>query len=222
MPLSIMDPITAFPIEIVTRIFSWLDAADICQASLVSRSWRLICNQESIWQELCQRSWSNKKGVAPTLQPRADYSGDCAYRLTADELLTILELRKQEFRSESTAELVEIVQRTTPSLTKAVANFRSKWKANYAFAQTDSRRCDISIEEVCGEWVLEVGRIQKCDPIDVSFNEDYTYYSENTGQLKWDFCGKYVRIEDFPPLKPSRTSDWGWKLSCPYFDLYSK
>ncbi|KAK9674720.1 hypothetical protein K7432_016962 [Basidiobolus ranarum] len=217
------DPIILLPVEVTTRILGLLDATDLCNASLVSRSWKYVCDEECLWMNLCQSVWVDKRGMSLTIQPRADFSGDCAHRLTLPELKLILSLRKQETNgSEDKIKLVELVQKTTPCLTKAVADFHSKWKACYAFAQADYSRKDITIEDICGEWVLEVGKTQKCDLIDVSFNRDYTYYSENTGILKWNFYGKLLQIEDFPPLRPSRTTNWGWKLSCPYFNFYTK
>ncbi|ORX90141.1 hypothetical protein K493DRAFT_305176 [Basidiobolus meristosporus CBS 931.73] len=116
----------------------------------------------------------------------------------------------------SGAEILHALQETSSSSPPA----KSTWKSCYTLAKKESRRSSVTVNDVVGDWILQVGARQRCDPILAHFRSDFGFYSENTGTLKWEKVGNTVILPDLPPLQVSRTADWGWKLHCPYFTFH--
>ncbi|ORX64671.1 hypothetical protein K493DRAFT_343321 [Basidiobolus meristosporus CBS 931.73] len=113
-------------------------------------------------------------------------------------------------------EILHALQETSSSSPPA----KSTWKSCYALAKKESRRTSVTVNDVVGDWILQVGARQRCDPILAHFRSDFGFYSENTGTLKWEKVGNTIILPDLPPLQVSRTADWGWKLHCPYFTFH--
>ncbi|KAK9680571.1 F-box and WD repeat domain containing 8 [Basidiobolus ranarum] len=205
-------PLSLSP-ELLVIIFSYLPAPDLCSCALVSLEWRVLSNDESLWFALCKRSWENKKSWLRTLR-QMSLPSDGVRHLPAAEVSLAL-------KSNELLLGLNHAQQTALMNTKSPINPQPKWKLRYTSALRESQRTQITTKDICGEWVLQVGIRQKCDPIHAQFCPDFSYCSENTGSLKWELVGNTVCIQDFPPLCVTRTSDWGWRLSCPYFTFYS-
>ncbi|KAK9761647.1 hypothetical protein K7432_013306 [Basidiobolus ranarum] len=200
-------PLSLSP-ELIVIVFSYLPASDLFSCALVSQEWRALSNEESLWFALCKSSWKNKKSWLRVLR-QMDLPKDSIHRLSASGIDVAFESNELLFGLNYAQQV-------------ALTNIKSpKWMLRYTSAVQESQRKQITPKDMCGEWVLQVGIRQKCDPIQAQFHPDFTYYSENTGSLKWEIIDNTVRIQDFPPLCVTRTSDWGWKLSCPYFTFYS-
>ncbi|ORX92990.1 hypothetical protein K493DRAFT_302960 [Basidiobolus meristosporus CBS 931.73] len=171
-------------------IFSYLLDHDLCRCSVVSRKWRTISNNESLWRSLCKESWEGKKG----------WSG--LANLSVDQVASAL------------------VTKNALSAAKLPLNDHVSWKLWLQLSHKDSQRTCITVDEMCGDWILHIGINQKCDPIPTRFESDFSFSSENTGVLKWEMVGNAIKLPDFPPLQVARTADWGWRLYCPYFAFY--
>ncbi|KAK9765520.1 F-box and WD repeat domain containing 8 [Basidiobolus ranarum] len=211
------------PVEVILNIFQYLGASDLSHCSLVSQQWRLLSNTETLWFNLCKETWKDKK-FSLKIQANADFSGDCVHRLDPTEIEQILSSRElsQPFFFKNNGCPFELIQSTTPKQTKSLGKFQSKWKSSYAFAQWDSQRAILTLDDIYGEWLLNSGPRQRCEPVRAWFYEDLTYDSGNTGSIDWELVDNFVHIQHFPPLEGVRTADWGWKLSCPYFSFYKE
>ena len=51
--------ITDFPIEILMRIFSYLDVKDLCYCGQVCKDWKMISNFDSLWSRIAQKKYQN-------------------------------------------------------------------------------------------------------------------------------------------------------------------
>ncbi|KAI9225795.1 MAG: WD40 repeat-like protein [Piptocephalis tieghemiana] len=59
-PLLRIDIVGVVPVEISHRILSHLDAQSLCRAACVSRRWRALANDDSLWKRLCAQHIDRK------------------------------------------------------------------------------------------------------------------------------------------------------------------
>lgn len=53
-----------------TLIFPWLDGKGLCQASRVSKKWKLLAENESLWKNLCKRQWNAERSLSDSWKSR--------------------------------------------------------------------------------------------------------------------------------------------------------
>lgn len=70
-PLLICDFLTELPDELALRVLEFADFESLCNASQVSRRWRKLCLDQSVWKSLFQRSgwYYNRKLIRSYLDP---------------------------------------------------------------------------------------------------------------------------------------------------------
>ncbi|CDS04105.1 hypothetical protein LRAMOSA07060 [Lichtheimia ramosa] len=59
-PLLRIDMTAILPPEIVVKIFSYLDAQSLCAACQVSRRWKSLADDDSLWHRMCQQHIDKK------------------------------------------------------------------------------------------------------------------------------------------------------------------
>lgn len=55
-----IDFISALPVEISDKILSYLDTVSLCKAAQVSRQWRLLADDDSVWHRMCEQHIDRK------------------------------------------------------------------------------------------------------------------------------------------------------------------
>lgn len=143
---------------------------------------------------------------------RANYTL-IANDLSVKELKLILAERRVNYQHLlEKQEFAELVIKTTP---KSTGPIHGRWKASYIAAELDSKRTTIEKHELCSKkWSFRFKQWpQDQAGLSAKFKEDYTYQSDLLdGDMRWRFYAGDVQVEQYPPLKPSRTRDWGWRL----------
>ncbi|KAF7725610.1 hypothetical protein EC973_009488 [Apophysomyces ossiformis] len=59
-PLLRIDPINVLPTEICIKIFTYLDAQSLCAAAQVSKRWRTLADDDSLWHRMCEQHIDKK------------------------------------------------------------------------------------------------------------------------------------------------------------------
>lgn len=55
-----IDFISALPVEISDKILSYLDTVSLCKAAQVSRQWRTLADDDSVWHRMCEQHIDKK------------------------------------------------------------------------------------------------------------------------------------------------------------------
>ena len=69
-----MIEILSLPDELLLRIFSYLKVKDLCTCSLVSKKFRDISEDDTLWKELCRITWKGKYLMNFELFYKGDFS----------------------------------------------------------------------------------------------------------------------------------------------------
>ncbi|KAI7905857.1 quinon protein alcohol dehydrogenase-like superfamily [Cokeromyces recurvatus] len=59
-PLLCIDFTTIFPTEITKQIFSLLDATSLCSAAQVSKHWKSLADDDTLWHRMCEQHINRK------------------------------------------------------------------------------------------------------------------------------------------------------------------
>ncbi|KAI8645212.1 quinon protein alcohol dehydrogenase-like superfamily [Parasitella parasitica] len=59
-PLLCTDFTAVFPPEITKQVFSLLDASSLCAAAQVSRHWKLLADDDTLWHRMCEQHINKK------------------------------------------------------------------------------------------------------------------------------------------------------------------
>ncbi|CEP17221.1 hypothetical protein [Parasitella parasitica] len=59
-PLLCIDFTAVFPPEITKQVFSLLDASSLCAAAQVSRHWKLLADDDTLWHRMCEQHINKK------------------------------------------------------------------------------------------------------------------------------------------------------------------
>ncbi|TEB11614.1 WD40 repeat-like protein [Coprinellus micaceus] len=54
------DPLLVLPLELSTRIFSYLDARDLCTAAQVCRKWKEVSEDNTLWKAVYERTFGSR------------------------------------------------------------------------------------------------------------------------------------------------------------------
>ena len=207
------------PNEILRSIFRYLSPEDLSRTALVCKKW-FNTPVESLWKFWCQYRWKSKKNMKLELFQHANYSL-VIKELSVKELKSILTRRNVKYQHLiEKSEFADLVLKTT---TKLAVPAHGKWKSSYINAELDSKRTAISKYELCSKkWNFRFKEWTREQPgMMARFNEDYTYTSDlMNANMRWRFYAGDVQVEQYPPLSPSRTADWGWKLENEYVEFY--
>lgn len=55
-----IDPFVTFPREISLKVLAYLDATSLCRAAQVSRHWKALADDNTLWREICQQHIGTK------------------------------------------------------------------------------------------------------------------------------------------------------------------
>jgi hypothetical protein len=203
------------PPELLQLILSYLDAKALARVARVCAALRENADAEHLWRDLCRQRWQGKTLMVHEVQYRANLAHPAAAAaLTVGELKHILRMRRVPVDGvlREKSDLVAAVRRSCPEVAFRVP-LHSKWKASYAAAELDARRCELTMDELTAyPWRFQFK--QQRDMSMVSrFTKDFRYHSLDHN-FDWRFYGQeYVQVAQFPPLRISRTADdWGWQL----------
>jgi len=180
--------LSILPTEIILEILSYLKPYELVVAANTSKKWTQLSDSDCLWIEQCHRNWKNKQMHAGAL--------------------SALSLSSRTY--------------CHPLCINTTSNGNMPWKTRFIIAEKDAIRTEITKEELCQHhwrFTFKVGvfgnGMYQAYPV---FTQNNELVMEHHGVMKWQFVenNKYVQVEQYPPLKPSRTSDWGWKLENPY------
>ncbi|KAJ3354047.1 hypothetical protein HDU91_005825 [Kappamyces sp. JEL0680] len=149
-----VNSIQEFPNEIILNVFSYLRTAqELVRVGTVCRQWHKVAGENVLWRALCAQRWKDKQGMTLELHYRADYT-DIHHTLSIKEIKEILRKRSVYMKGLlERSEFVELLLKTTPATTKG--RWAPKWKAAYITAELDSKRTEITKDELCSRhWKL--------------------------------------------------------------------
>jgi len=222
-------------------------ALTVC--SRVCRDWRAAARADALWKPLCQARWWAKQGFIPTeLNASACLP---VGELSAKELKLVLKRRsvdmsglfeKQQYRDAAAATnfadgTLPWLQQTERELLPSWLPLAGKWKASFAFAESDvRRRGSLTRLELTGrEWTMRfrgggqlpdgreyvLSRFRK----DLRYSSTMDAYMEanhpGMGAMTWQFCDDRtdgprrpaVQVASYPPLVIERLDDFSWTLT---------
>ena len=214
-PLTVLD----LPPELLQVVFSYLDVQSLCRATQVCVAFRDNADVEYLWRDLCARRWRGKKLAVHEVSHKANLSHPAAAAaLTVSELKSILRLRHVQVAGvlREKGDLVAAVRKSCPEVAFRIP-LPTKWKASYAAAELDSRRCEISMDELTSfPWKMYFKHSPTMMMVS-RFTKDFRYHSMDHN-FDWRFYSQeYIQIAQFPPLRISRVADdWGWQLENHY------
>ena len=208
------------PPELLQRTFSYLDARALCRVARVCTVFRDNANADVLWRELCRRRWLDKHYMVHEVFWRANLSHPAAVsKLTVGELKAVL--RKRHIQVEGVlrekSDLIASVCRPHIDAQFGIP-LPSKWKASFAAAELDARRCEITMEELTTHaWRITLKHFPPGMYQAAKFTKDFRYLSDEYN-FSWKFWGsEHVQIAQFPPLRATRLPDaWGWRLTNDY------
>jgi hypothetical protein len=147
--------------EIIEKIFYSLNIRETIKVEYVCTDWRRISGSDSLWKHNCSRLWRTKCLMplpttlcAMSLLPSVNYSPIVA-NLTVREIKAILHARKQNYHGLFEKEdLVRLLETSTPQyVLQCSPLIQAKWKANFVCSFLDSRRSEITKDELCSiKW----------------------------------------------------------------------
>ncbi|KAL2913710.1 hypothetical protein HK105_206726 [Polyrhizophydium stewartii] len=210
-----VDIVARLPPEMALRILGELPVEDVVRCLGVSRTWNKLARDDSIWRELCRKRWADKFNHPHELHVRVDYT-NLARDLSVREIKRILARRgiTSAAKCVEKGELVELLKHTTPYGSPKV-RLSPKWLASYAVAELDSKRTEISVEELTSvEWRM---RLAQGWPSHMStsarFYSDGTYDAAIFDRpMRWKFNNGRPQVAEYPPHHCTRTAEWGWIL----------
>ncbi|TPX53091.1 hypothetical protein PhCBS80983_g06363 [Powellomyces hirtus] len=135
------------PPELLSKIFSYLDADFLACASGVCRLWNEMANSDVIWKHLCATRFPLLRHQPLDLHPRADYAR-LTPTLTVKEMKGILARRHVRIPRGAVekTELVQLVKDTKPAGGPRGA-WTGKWKSTYIVAELDVGRTRLTVQE---------------------------------------------------------------------------
>ncbi|KAJ3098231.1 hypothetical protein HDU97_004183 [Phlyctochytrium planicorne] len=225
-----MDLISQLPDELSIKCLSFgLGPKALSRCSKVSRRWHLLATDDSLWKVQCRKRWAGKKHCPYRLHPSVDYT-TLLDLLSVREMKEILTSRKVDLKGVTEkSEIKDLVRTTTPKKAPVQTNilWPSKWKASFIVAELDSKRIELTKEELCSlNWTFKMlySDWPEDHVVKAKFNRDYSYESDmlfGDRKMSWRFYLKDVQVEQYPPLKVYRTNDWGYILTNNYAIFHS-
>jgi len=207
------------PPELLQRVLAYLDARELCRATQVCRFFRANADVEPLWRALSAARWRGKKLLTHEVSYRANLAHPAAAAaLTVGELKGILRRRRVQVAGvlREKSDVIEAVRRSCPEVAFRVP-LPSKWKASYAAAELDARRCEMTMDELTSfPWRMHFKHQPGLSMV-ARFTTTFRYYSTEHN-FDWRFYShEYIQVAQFPPLRMSRTADdWGWQLENHY------
>jgi hypothetical protein len=154
--------------EIIEKIFFYLNIRDTISVERVCTDWKRISGSDSLWKHNCARLWRTKcltpSTAHMTLLPTVNYT-PLLSSLTVREIKGVLCARKIDYHGLcEKEELVALLESSTPPhVIQASPLIHAKWKANFVCSYLDSRRSEITKDELCSiKWYV-------CDSISLLF-----------------------------------------------------
>jgi len=226
-------------LDVQYQIIDYLDHRDLLVVSAVYSAWNNIINNNndnSVWKKFSDGVWEgkyNRPSSSSTLLDRIKVLSMADLKKQLQRVDTSRCLEKKEYQSMFLAHLLFNLRSVSPPSGHYTRYrcFYPQWsmkldeyKATYYHAHKDFRRIELFMSELCKiKWSFHF-KSHDFDEVDdteqswtTEFNEDYTMISQLHQQvMKWKFVdtpnGRHIRVEQYPPLKPSRTSDGSWRM----------
>jgi len=217
------------PFEVSILIFSRLSFVDLCSCAMVSKAWKQMAEDETLWQRQCALVWDGKishpplfkaspNGPVPLLSLKADFT-NCLPSLSSKELRAILArrnvptdtlLEKQDFFTS--------VLESTPTMWPRLG-ISSKWKASFAAEWIDCGRTFITEADLTSyAWKLLFkgsGEVhQGTFDTDHCWRQgpefpDFPYRFLDSGNPP----NRRIQVSRFPEHSAKRDpANWGWIL----------
>lgn len=186
-----LDPTKVFNDHIMVHIFRHLSPRQLLKCNLVSASWHRAASLPQLWEEICIERWKGKVYIPAAGQPNLTW-------------------KQKYLKAESDRQIAAAPSISLNELATFDWKFRFKRHAGSSYLQ-----------EIDPYWVhgkdeskmmkrkfLSDGNIFRA-PEDDPFHDVYNGESEMT----WKFTNSGdVQVEQYPPLRVKRSSDWGFIL----------
>jgi F-box-like len=202
-----------FPVEILMQFYSYLTAKQICKAQSVCKSWWNAGNQSPNWRRLCFMEWKGKIGIENELHYRVDYS-NLTHDLSMKEIKRILIKRGKQYAMRNfieKREFLKLLLETTP--TPTYGRWSNKWKSSYIVALKDSKRTEITKDELCSlPWYFRFKHRPE-HVFESKFEQDYKFLCPDLvqGELTWRFYVGAVQVAGYPEHYFTRNpKNWSW------------
>jgi hypothetical protein len=184
--ISPLDPTKIFTDDILLRIFRLLPPRQLLKCNLVSYQWHQAANLPDLWEEICHNRWKGKVYIPAAGQTNLTWKQKY--------------LRAESDRQHSAATI------TLAELTTFEWKFRFKRTAGAWFQETDPYWVHGKDEsKMMRRRFIANGSIFQAPEGDPFKIEDE--------EMKWKFTlAGEVQVEQYPPLRVRRTTDWGFTL----------
>mmetsp|Transcript_167863 Transcript_167863/g.533815 ORF Transcript_167863/g.533815 Transcript_167863/m.533815 type:complete len:232 (+) Transcript_167863:125-820(+) len=168
------------------RVLFCFSASELCAHARLSKRFHSLTNEDDLWIALCKLLWAGKQRVKNgELFRNGDYS---LVRLSVPECKSLLLRRGVDIAGiTEKPELLDVVQASTPPLwvRQPRPPILVKWKTSFACAVEDSRRQEITEEEIAElRWQL----VYHGQPSSLglrNFQKGGVYMSPHLGETRW-------------------------------------
>ncbi|TPX35068.1 hypothetical protein SmJEL517_g02484 [Synchytrium microbalum] len=145
------------PHEILLKVFSFLDVPSLRHASLGSKLWNELADDDLLWKALCAERWTFKWNAPLQPHPLVNYS-NVEFELQDSEISNILRRRGYTGETDTTSITHRALRDTLPDhAPHQQPRWKSKWKASYFIAERDSIRSGITERELIAiDWSFEL------------------------------------------------------------------
>jgi len=199
--------------ECWVRVMSFLSAGELCRCAGLGSKCRALANNDELWRHLCRVRWADKQYMPDELFRNGDYR---LVSLTVPECKSLLARRGIDFSNIfEKSELLAQLHSSNPAVFhRQPLPIPGKWKTSYAFAEADSHRGKITLDEIAHfRWhLIYNGRPSRMGLR--HFQRNGVFVSPHLGQTSWrlDEQGNFV-MHGVQPLAVQRNrADWGWAI----------
>jgi len=155
-PAVINESLPDLSPELWLSICQMLRVSELCLFSHVCADFRKLSNEDAMWKAHCLSRWQGKQNMSSDLFHHGSY---CSFVLSQSEMENIL--RRRGLHSQHLPASVPQLQEMLGSYqVQTVPKYQvpalCKWKASYAYAELDSTRDRITVNEVAYfRWSLK-------------------------------------------------------------------
>ncbi|CAJ1359403.1 unnamed protein product [Effrenium voratum] len=184
------------------QVFTFLEVPELCRAGALCSKFRALAADEELWRRLCKRRWAGKQWMPLDLFRNGDFRG---LRLSVPELRSLLKRRDVDIAGATEkSELIGALEASTRLRgAECTLSIPGKWKRSYACAELDSKRSNITTEEVSHfRWHLVYhGRSSSMGFR--HFQKNGTFVSPHFGEIGWclEDQGRLFTLQGMEPLQ---------------------
>lgn len=225
--------LAALPNELWLRSFSFLNEEDLFNLATVNRNFLSISSVDELWHPHCIRRWRGKQNVKRFVVKKKDDNVGKEQKVNDGRVGYITNLMQQypsiSNKSSPNSYFGSLVdafsslhrQRLsnnnanlpTPALNMGNMMHEPKyWKESWILAEIDSRRTDMTREElVYFKWQL----VYNDQPSQMGlrqFNADGTYTSAYLGTTEWSLSNNHLMFAGMSLRVKKNTKTWGYVI----------